>query len=372
MSSEEIADKELKPMEMAGGAAAAPPRNNSKSTDRTSIVAGVGRMSKRVTEIIQPKHRRKQHHVRLRDGRRMNYIVDGPLDLELNPSKIKSSGLPVLIAFHGMYLSGESLVKTDQYRRNSSFEEKALVSMTTDTKNDDYVVVAINRAGYHGSSDVNIENYSYKEFALDVGEIADSLGIETFGVIGHSSGGPCALACAAILGPDRVKSFATLGGDPEYNHFDDIPYDCTMDCCIGKWLPRFLLVLLPCKRVANGMRNDYIQERLAYPFEVESIEQPGVVIAGKEDNLLPGNLTKRVNDRLPNSEYKVIPCLGHEDMLLDEPLDAACRTVVELMDDKTEKSVDGKKSDLAIDKLIRKQQELEDKSKNSTQEMSRE
>jgi pimeloyl-ACP methyl ester carboxylesterase len=39
--------------------------------------------------------------------------------------------------------------------------------------------------------------------AADVASIADALGIENFAVMGHSGGGPHALACAALL-PDRV------------------------------------------------------------------------------------------------------------------------------------------------------------------------
>lgn len=284
----------------------------------------------------------------------MNYLVDGPRKLEKDPAQIKESKLPVIFAFHGMYLSGESLIQTDHYQKKSlrSHNRSGNLSEETseETSRNDYVVIAVNRAGYRGSSGVKPEKYSYKEFTLDVGEIADSLDIHRFGVVGHSSGGPNALACAAILGPDRVGAFATLGSDPEYFKFDDIPYDCAMDCCIGVWLPRVLGVCLPCLRVANGMRNDYVLERRAYPFECELIEQHGVVIAGEEDRMLPGWLTKRVTDRLPHAKYKVVPGAGHEDLLRDEHLDAAYRTVIELMSVDCESD---KKEDLPITKLIR-------------------
>jgi pimeloyl-ACP methyl ester carboxylesterase len=44
-----------------------------------------------------------------------------------------------------------------------------------------------------------------------VAECADQLGVETFGVVGWSAGGPYALACAYLL-PDRVSATATVAG----------------------------------------------------------------------------------------------------------------------------------------------------------------
>jgi pimeloyl-ACP methyl ester carboxylesterase len=48
-------------------------------------------------------------------------------------------------------------------------------------------------------------------FVGDVVEVADRLGVERFGVIGLSGGGPYALACAHDL-PDRVVAAVVLGG----------------------------------------------------------------------------------------------------------------------------------------------------------------
>jgi pimeloyl-ACP methyl ester carboxylesterase len=48
-------------------------------------------------------------------------------------------------------------------------------------------------------------------YADDVGRIADHLGIDEFGIVGLSGGGPYALACAYRF-PDRVIGAAVLGG----------------------------------------------------------------------------------------------------------------------------------------------------------------
>lgn len=304
------------------------------------------------------RQRRKLHKIVLRDGRKMRYLIDCygrpaaeqhiNLELERDPHKIKASGLPVVFALHGMYLSGKSLLQNneqhnhkhnDNNNNNDNDDDGEHVTNnntttpTIDTDNYTYIVIAVNRAGYHGSSNIQLGLYTYRDFALDIKEIADSLDIQKFGVMGHSSGGPNTLACAALLGPDRVTSFALMGSDPEYDHYDDIGNgddDCMMDCCIGVWLPRTLRIIMPCMQVANGMRNDYILERKKYPFDCESICQPGVVIAGENDKLVPIEFTKRINNRLPNSELKIVPGIGHNQLLLDEVLDMAFRTVIEL------------------------------------------
>jgi pimeloyl-ACP methyl ester carboxylesterase len=52
---------------------------------------------------------------------------------------------------------------------------------------------------------------SLQSWARDIGVAADRLGIERFGLIGLSGGGPYVLACAHAM-PDRVVAGAVLGG----------------------------------------------------------------------------------------------------------------------------------------------------------------
>ncbi|WP_129666036.1 alpha/beta fold hydrolase [Phytoactinopolyspora endophytica] len=61
--------------------------------------------------------------------------------------------------------------------------------------------VSYDRPSYGGSSPHPGRDVG--SAASDVAEIADALGIERFAVMGHSGGGPHALACAALL-PERV------------------------------------------------------------------------------------------------------------------------------------------------------------------------
>jgi pimeloyl-ACP methyl ester carboxylesterase len=68
-------------------------------------------------------------------------------------------------------------------------------------------LIAYDRPGYGGST--RRVGRDVAAAAQDVRLLADHLGIERFGVVGRSGGGPHALACAALL-PDRVVRAAAL------------------------------------------------------------------------------------------------------------------------------------------------------------------
>ena len=65
--------------------------------------------------------------------------------------------------------------------------------------------VGHDRPGYGGSSPQ--PGRTVAAVAADVAAVADALGIDRFAVMGHSGGGPHALACGALL-PDRVSPWS--------------------------------------------------------------------------------------------------------------------------------------------------------------------
>ncbi|NEE00141.1 alpha/beta fold hydrolase [Phytoactinopolyspora halotolerans] len=69
--------------------------------------------------------------------------------------------------------------------------------------------VSFDRPGYGGSTRLPGRNIG--SVADDVQHIADALGLARFAVMGHSGGGPRALACAALL-PDRVVAAVSGAG----------------------------------------------------------------------------------------------------------------------------------------------------------------
>jgi pimeloyl-ACP methyl ester carboxylesterase len=73
---------------------------------------------------------------------------------------------------------------------------------------------SLDRPGYGGSTPV--PGRTVGSVATDAAAAADALDIERFVAIGHSGGGPHALACAALL-PDRVAAVAVISGPAPYD-----------------------------------------------------------------------------------------------------------------------------------------------------------
>lgn len=70
-------------------------------------------------------------------------------------------------------------------------------------------IIAPDRPGM-GLSDYR-KGYGLLDHARDIAELADVLGFDKFGVMGHSGGGALALACAYAI-PDRLRFAADLAG----------------------------------------------------------------------------------------------------------------------------------------------------------------
>lgn len=123
---------------------------------------------------------------KLRDGRLLAYHEEG-------------TGVPVF-AFHGMCSCRLTWVGA-----------KPLNEVCPGVR-----LIAIDRPGYGGSSPPPF-GYSYTAFTKDLQELADELQVPRFCVMGHSSGGPYALAAAALL-PERVAACAPVSADAPYYH----------------------------------------------------------------------------------------------------------------------------------------------------------
>jgi pimeloyl-ACP methyl ester carboxylesterase len=74
--------------------------------------------------------------------------------------------------------------------------------------------VSYDRPGYGGSSPH--DGRTVASAAADVAAIADALGIARFAVLGHSGGGPHALACAALL-PERVIAAVSVSAPAPFD-----------------------------------------------------------------------------------------------------------------------------------------------------------
>jgi pimeloyl-ACP methyl ester carboxylesterase len=119
--------------------------------------------------------------VELHDGRRVGYAEYGP-----------PAGRPVLW-FHGSPGARRQIPPAARIAANER----------------DVRLIAIERAGV-GASSAHLYD-ALLEYADDIDELTTRFGIERFGIIALSGGGPYALACAYKL-RDRVAAAAVLGG----------------------------------------------------------------------------------------------------------------------------------------------------------------
>jgi len=130
--------------------------------------------------IMTDKSPINTHFFRLKDGRKVAYRWGG-----------SEGGKPVFF-FHGSPGS----------RLESSAADAAAISRN-------WQIIAPDRPGM-GKSDFK-PGYTLLEYTEDIRELADGLGFETFGTMGHSGGGATVLSCARAM-PERLDFALDLGG----------------------------------------------------------------------------------------------------------------------------------------------------------------
>jgi len=209
----------------------------------------------------------------------------------------------------------------------------------------------------------------------DVCALADSLGVETFHVVGHSGGGPYTLACAYAL-PERVRGAAVLCGAGPADADEALKTMTPLNrlaFSIGRYTPWPLWRLLvwyfyrmghenpaylfergakdrpradtevlngpgvlelnyasQSEALRQGTRGFALEARLIvcpWGFRLEDIHVPVHVWHGTDDVDTPVAMGKAVAARIPDSRLTICPGEGH--MLLfphwEEILVALCK-----------------------------------------------
>jgi pimeloyl-ACP methyl ester carboxylesterase len=144
--------------------------------------------------------------VRLRDGRRIAYEEHGD-----------PAGAPVLY-FHG---GGDS--RLSRHPDDSIAAELGIR------------LIAPDRPGCGGSDFRRAR--SLLDWAYDVSELADVLGLDRFALLGWSAGGPYALGCALRL-PERVTRASVVAGLPEPSLARELPRDLRITMRLARRAPR--------------------------------------------------------------------------------------------------------------------------------------
>jgi pimeloyl-ACP methyl ester carboxylesterase len=131
--------------------------------------------------ILEPtSSKTTQNHISLTDGRRLSFAEFGDLQ-----------GKPVFY-FHGFPGSRLEARLADRISQDSQVR-----------------FIGIDRPGYGRSSLKPARTFI--DWADDVAELADALGIDRFSILGVSGGGPYAAACACKM-PDRLDTVGIICG----------------------------------------------------------------------------------------------------------------------------------------------------------------
>ena len=126
-----------------------------------------------------PAPTQDRHLCRLPDDRDLAFMEWGDPD-----------GFPVFY-FHG----------TPSSRLEGAFADHA-------ARQNGFRLIATDRPGYGGSSFQ--KNRRFTDWPDDICALADDLGVDTFGVAGHSGAGPHLFACGTFIAPDRLKFIGAL------------------------------------------------------------------------------------------------------------------------------------------------------------------
>jgi pimeloyl-ACP methyl ester carboxylesterase len=217
-------------------------------------------------------------------------------------------------------------------------------------------LITIDRAGY-GESTFQ-PNRRLLDWPNDVAQLADSLGLGKFAIVGHSGGGPHTLACAYAL-PDRITAATTIAGTGPIETpgaTDDMVPINKFGFKFGQYFPWFvgraitaLLLRERCTDPAKAFDNDktrppadqIIMERpeirelciateveafrsgikgmawdvrlitRPWGFNLEEIKIPVRLWHGTADNVSSTRMAHYMAGKIPHSQLTICPNEGH-------------------------------------------------------------
>jgi pimeloyl-ACP methyl ester carboxylesterase len=208
--------------------------------------------------------------------------------------------------------------------------------------------ISYDRPGYGGSTPRPDRNVA--SVVSDVAAVVDELGIDRFAVMGHSGGGPRALACAALL-PGRVTGVVSISGLAPYgaeglDWFAGMApsgvaslraaaegrvakerYEATTTDAEPGFIPRdvamfegrwswILDVVRPA--VAAGpaaLIDDDLAHVAPWGFDPADVTAPILIVHGGADLMVPGTHGEWLARHCPTAELRLSPEDGHLSIL---------------------------------------------------------
>jgi pimeloyl-ACP methyl ester carboxylesterase len=212
-------------------------------------------------------------------------------------------------------------------------------------------LVSYARPGYGGSSP--LPGRDVASAAADVAAIADALDIARFAVMGASGGGPHALACAALLGAERVTGAVCLASPAPYTDAFDwfagmqdagglraglagrearIRYAATDEfdpesftaadwaALQSTWTALAADAMAAGTAGPDGLVDDDVAFAAPWGFGLDRIAMPVLIVQGGADRVIPRAHAEHLLDAIPTAELWLRPRDGHVSILDASPV----------------------------------------------------
>jgi pimeloyl-ACP methyl ester carboxylesterase len=204
------------------------------------------------------------------------------------------------------------------------------------------------RPGYGGSTPRPDRDVA--SAAGDVARIADEVGLDRFAVLGHSGGGPHALACGALL-PDRVLAVVSISGLAPYGAanldwfagmnasaaaslraategraakeryeasagFDPEMFTPADHAALGGTWSWFGSVVGPAlENDQGGAIDDDLAYVAPWGFDAAQVRAPVLFLHGGQDRIAPSSHSQWLAGSCPSAELRLYPDDGHISVL---------------------------------------------------------
>ena len=208
--------------------------------------------------------------------------------------------------------------------------------------------LSYDRPGYGGSS--RLPGRDVAQVARDVAWITGHLQVGRFAVMGHSGGGPHALACAALLPGQVVAAVSVAGlapyGAPGLAYFEGMypggraeleaatrgeaalaevlvggGFDAEMftlqdrQALDTSWQWLHSVVGPALDRGPGGMIDDDLAYVRPWGFDPGQIQAPVLLLHGEADRIVPVRHAPWLREALPRAELRISPDDGHISIL---------------------------------------------------------